>query len=130
MVALRRWSPPFVNRPSMGFRWVYLLCEDEATLPNSADGNPERKTEGDAEAKLARINRRTGEVSRTFGHVVNVGRNRYGWGSVPRFVAITYEGYDGRATAYFYDAGWLGWRPLLTGSNRRMAHAIKLYLGL
>jgi hypothetical protein len=62
--------------------------------------------------------------------IVHVSRQRYGWGLVPRFVAITYKSPDGAKTAYFKDAAWKGWRPLLTGSNRRMAAQIRECLGL
>jgi hypothetical protein len=55
---------------------------------------------------------------------------RYGWGLVPRFIAIEFESDDARQVAYFNDGRWLGWRPLLTGSNRRMDRAIRRQLGL
>ena len=34
------------------------------------------------------------------------------------------------AVAYFNDAEWKGWRPLLTKSNARMASAIRIHLGI
>jgi hypothetical protein len=66
----------------------------------------------------------------SLSRIVDVSRQRYGWGLFPRFVAITYESSDGTKTAYFNDAAWKGWRPLLTGSNRRMATQIRERLGL
>jgi hypothetical protein len=63
--------------------------------------------------------------------IVEVSLERYGWGLVPRFVAIEYRTADGKTdVAYFNDAEWNGWRPLLTGVNRRMVETIKRHLGL
>jgi hypothetical protein len=62
--------------------------------------------------------------------IVGVSRKRYGWGLVPRFVAITYETATGEAVAYFNDGEWKGWRPLLTGSNRRIVDAIREATGV
>ena len=71
------------------------------------------------------------EVNLTCDHVVGVHLERHGWGLVPRYVAITYEKPEGgTATAYFNDAEWNGWRPLLTRSNKRMAAAIRDQLGI
>lgn len=66
----------------------------------------------------------------SLSRIVDVSRKRYGWGLVPRLVAITYDSPDGPKTAYFNDAAWKGWRPLLTGSNRRMVAQIRECLGL
>src|SRR4051794_36203593 len=70
------------------------------------------------------------DVHLTLDHVVDVSRHRYSWGLVPRFIAVKYETVDGIAVAYFNDGSWHGWRPLLTGSNRRMAGAIRDRLGI
>jgi hypothetical protein len=66
----------------------------------------------------------------TMDHIVGASRRRYGWGLLPRLVAISYESPEGAAVAYFNDGAWRGWRSLLTGSNRRMASAIRRHLGL
>jgi hypothetical protein len=94
----------------------------------SVDGR--RVRFGPSGAALLWLTRKSDDVSVTFDHVVAVRRERYGWGLVPRFVAITYETDTGQAIAYFNDGGWQGWRPLLTGSNSRMANAIRQRLGL
>jgi hypothetical protein len=73
---------------------------------------------------------RPNDISRAFDEVIAVRRKRHGWGLVPRFVEITYQAEDGPAVAYFNDGGWYGWRPLLTGSNRRMVNAIREHLGV
>jgi hypothetical protein len=71
------------------------------------------------------------KVHFTCDHVVSVRCEKYGWGLVPRFVAIEYEKPEGGTdVAYFNDAEQKGWRPLLTGSNRRMAEAIRQELGI
>lgn len=62
--------------------------------------------------------------------IVGVCRKRYGWGVVPRLIEITYEVPQGSDVAYFNDGAWKGWRPLISGSNRRMVSAIRQYLGL
>jgi hypothetical protein len=64
----------------------------------------------------------------TMDRIISVRRRRYGWGLVPRFVEVTYETSAGRNVAYFNDGAWKGWRPLLTGSNRRMVDAIRRHL--
>jgi hypothetical protein len=71
-------------------------------------------------------------VHLTCDHIVDVHLERYGWGLVPRFVAVTYEKLDesGKAVAYFNDAELNGWRPLLTKSNARIASAIGSHLGI
>lgn len=73
----------------------------------------------------------TPQVDLTCEHIVDVHLERYGWGLVPRLVAITYEKPDGgTAVAHFNDAEWNGWRPLLTKSNAGMASAIRTHLGI
>jgi hypothetical protein len=62
--------------------------------------------------------------------IIGVRRKRYGWGVVPRLIEITYEVPQGSDVAYFNDGAWKGWRPLVTGSNRRIVSAIRQYLGL
>lgn len=62
--------------------------------------------------------------------VVSVTRRRYGWGFVPRFIAIEFVNGERRETAYFNDGGWAGWRPLLTGSNGRMVRDIRTRMNL
>jgi hypothetical protein len=57
-----------------------------------------------------------------------MGAASYGWGLVPRFVAIAAESVT--AVAYFNDAELSGWRPLLTKSNARMASAIRSHPGI
>lgn len=64
-------------------------------------------------------------------HVTNIRLERYGWGLVPRYVAVTYESpEDGKAVARFNDASWLGWRPLLTYSNARIVKAMRKKLDI
>ena len=71
------------------------------------------------------------QVHLTCDHIVDVHLQRYGWGLAPSYVAITYEEPEGgEAMAYFNDAEWKGWRPLLTRSNARMASAIRNHLGI
>lgn len=70
------------------------------------------------------------KVHLSLSRVVDVSRQRYGWGLVPRFVAVTYESSEGTSRAYFNDAAWKGWRPLLTRSNQRMVAQIRKRLGL
>jgi hypothetical protein len=66
----------------------------------------------------------------TCDQIIGVRRERYGWGLVPRFVAIEYRAAEGGTdVAYFNDAEWNGWRPLLTRVNQRMAEAIQGQLG-
>jgi hypothetical protein len=70
-------------------------------------------------------------VHLTCDHITDVHLERHGWGLAPRYVAITYEKPEGAPdVAYFNDAEWKGWRPLLTRSNARMAHAIRSHLGI
>jgi hypothetical protein len=70
-------------------------------------------------------------VHLTCDHIVDVHLKRFGWGLAPRYVVITYDKSEGgNAVAYFNDAGWKGWRPLLTRSNARMASAIRRNLGI
>jgi hypothetical protein len=71
------------------------------------------------------------QVHLTCDNITDVHLERYGRGLVPRFVALTYENPEGgNAVAYFNDAQWKGWRPLLTKSNARMASAIRSRLGI
>jgi hypothetical protein len=71
------------------------------------------------------------QVHLTCDHITDVHLERYGSGLAPRYVAITYEKPEGGdAVAYFNDAEWKGWRPLLTKSNARMASAIRRNLGI
>jgi hypothetical protein len=71
------------------------------------------------------------QVRLTCDHIVDVRLERHGWGLVPRYVAVTYEKPEGgEDVAYFNDAEWNGWRPLLTRSNARMAIAIRSHLGI
>lgn len=71
------------------------------------------------------------QVHLTCDHISDVHLERYGRGLVPRFVALTYENPEGDySVAYFNDAQWKGWRPLLTKSNARIASAIRSHLGI
>ena len=71
------------------------------------------------------------KASLSTDQVVRVRLERHGWGLVPRFVAIDHRADDGTTgVAHFNNAEWNGWRPLLTGVNRRTAEAIKKHLGL
>ena len=81
-------------------------------------------------AKLSFPFSQTRAMNLTLGTIVAVDRERYGWGLVPRLVAIRHESDAGTIVTYFNDSGWRGWRPLLTGSNRRMVRAIQQHLGL
>jgi hypothetical protein len=66
----------------------------------------------------------------TCDHIIGVRRERYGWGLVPRFVAIEHRTAEGGTdVAYFNDAEWNGWRPLLTRVNQRIADTIQKQLG-
>jgi len=85
---------------------------------------------GPSSAALIFPTARPSNVHLTLGRIVGVDRKRYGWGLVPRFVAIRHEADDGITVTYFNDGGWHGWRPLLIGSNRRMVHAIRERLDL
>jgi hypothetical protein len=89
----------------------------------SVDGH--RATFGPSESRLYWPSARAPETSLTMDRIVGVRRKCYGWGVVPRFVEITYETRDGTEVAYFNDGAWKGWRPLVTGSNRRMVNAIR-----
>jgi hypothetical protein len=62
--------------------------------------------------------------------ISNVGLRRYGWGPFPRFIEIECEADDRQSTAFVSDAGWMGWRPILTRSNGGIAHSIQVHLGL
>jgi hypothetical protein len=82
---------------------------------------------GPSDARL--VSAPSPQVHLSCDHVVGVRRERYGRGLVPRFVGIEYQKPEGDTQmAYFNDAEWNGWRPLLTRSNRRMAEAIARYL--
>jgi len=89
----------------------------------SVDGD--RATFGPSKARLSWPSAAAPDTSLTMDRIVSVRRKRYGWGVAPRFVEITYETREGTAVAYFNDGAWKGWRPLLTGSNRRMVNAIR-----
>ena len=80
---------------------------------------------GPSSSSLLWPGRQPNDINRTLERVTKVATRRYGWGLVPRFVAVTYETDEGPGVTYFNDGGWSGWRPLLTGSNRRMAKAIR-----
>lgn len=70
------------------------------------------------------------KVHFTCDHIVAARRKRYGWGLVPRFIAIEYRTPEGETdVAYFNDAEWAGWRPLLTRVNKRIADEIQGQLG-
>jgi hypothetical protein len=73
---------------------------------------------------------RNADVHLSMDKVVGVSLERYGWGMVPRFVAISYETAGGLAVAYFNDGGRNGWRPLVSGSNRRLVAAARRAAGL
>lgn len=72
----------------------------------------------------------TATVDIRMNEVQSVGVERYGWGLFPRFVVIRSESEAGPCVAYFNDAGWNGWRPLLTRSNKRMAASLRYQLSL
>jgi hypothetical protein len=93
----------------------------------SVDG--QRATFGPSGARLYSASAERPNTHLTMDRVVGVRRKRYGWGVVPRLVEITYESTDVAAIAYFNDGTWKGWRPLLTGSNRRIVKAIRQHLG-
>jgi hypothetical protein len=42
-----------------------------------------------------------------------------------RWVEVQYGDPTSPTTVYLNDGGWLGWRPLLTSSNRRIAEALQ-----
>ena len=85
---------------------------------------------GPSAASLVWPTARPSKVELTMDRILAVQRKRWGWGLFSRFVQITYESPDGNAVAYFNDGAWKGWRPLLTGSNRRMVNAIRQHLDL
>jgi hypothetical protein len=87
-------------------------------------------TFGPSGATLAWPSARPGNVRLAMDRIVDVRRKHYGWGIVPRFVEVSYEKNGGTAVAYFNDGAWKGWRPLVTGSNRRMVNAIRTHLGI
>jgi hypothetical protein len=92
----------------------------------SIDG--QRATFEPSEARLSWPSDQAPNKHLTMDRVVGVRRKRYGWGVVPRLVEVTYESPHGNAVAYFNDGAWKGWRPLLSGSNRRMVEAIREHL--
>jgi len=85
---------------------------------------------GPSDATLSWPFDRTPDKHLTMDRIVGVRRKRYGWGVVPRLVEITYETTGRAEVAYFNDGGWKGWRPMVTGSNRRMVNAIRQYQGV
>jgi hypothetical protein len=85
----------------------------------------QRATFGPSEARLLWPTSRASDTKLTMDRIVGVRRKRYGWGVVPRLVAIQYETDEGIRSAYFNDGEWHGWRPLLTGSNMRMLRDIR-----
>jgi hypothetical protein len=89
-----------------------------------------RGTFGPSSSSLVWPTARPSKVGLTMDRILAVRRKRWGWGLFPRFVEITYASVDGTAVAYFNDGAWKGWRPLLTGSNRRMVNAIRQHLDI
>jgi hypothetical protein len=85
---------------------------------------------GPSEATLVWPTARRSDVRLDMDRIVGVRRKRYGWGAAPRFVEISYETADGIVVAYFNDGAWHGWRPMLTGSNRRIVNQIRQCVGI
>jgi hypothetical protein len=57
--------------------------------------------------------------------VVNVSIGRRGTDFFNSWVEVRYLNGDEARTVFINDGGWLGWRPLLTGSNRRILHVLQ-----
>jgi hypothetical protein len=60
-----------------------------------------------------------------FQPVLEVLIGRRGSDFFNRWIELHYGGSDDPSTVYLSDSGWLGWRPILTGSNRRMLGALR-----
>jgi hypothetical protein len=112
-----------LERPRPNFNAARFLAPGKLVI------NGQRAEFSPSDARL--VSAPSSQVHLTCDHIIGVHLERYGRGLAPRYVALTYESPEGgKAVAYFNDAQWKGWRPLLTKSNARMASAIRSHLGI
>jgi hypothetical protein len=67
--------------------------------------------------------RHKGTVTR-FAGIRRVSVGRRGTDIQNKWIQVDYGDPAAPSTVYLNDGGWLGWRPLLTSSNKRIAEAL------
>jgi hypothetical protein len=68
---------------------------------------------------------RSTDLFENIGTIHSVTQGRRGTDFVNRWIEIQYLGNNGIRTAYLKDGNWRGWRPLLTGSNRKIFESLQ-----
>lgn len=95
-----------------------IWCQSE--LPRAAMDARRNTLTGTLRIGNGTVKFSTEDHATEFQPVVSVQKGRRGSDFMNRWIEVQYGDPEHPSTVYLNDGGWRGWRPILTGSNRRI----------
>lgn len=126
----RRWTSQALDGSAHDVETFGEVWLQTTTPRSSMRGDRERQSgelSVDPRSHRALFRIDTGEVVQ-LANLTDVSAGRRGRDAINTWIEVHAELDGAPSVVYLNDGGWFGWRPLVTGSNRRLAQSLAALL--